>query len=191
MPGGNEVYAADRRRWRSWLRQNHARLDEAWLVYYKKQTGKATVSYRDSVEEALCFGWIDGLRHSIDAERYAIRFTPRRQGSMWSLLNIELAEKMIDAGQMTAAGLVVFERRQGYDWKVLKASASREIPLTPEIEIFLKRHKRAWKNFNSLAPSYRKQYAAWLRSAKRQETLHRRLKEAVKLLAANEKLGMK
>ena len=187
----SEIYVSDRKEWRSWLIENHTKMEEIWLVYYKKHTGKPTVTYTDSVEEALCFGWIDGLTRSIDGEKYAYRFTPRRAGSKWSPLNIKLAKKMIEAGKMTEAGLAIFNQRVGYDEEILKARKVKEIPLTPEIEDALKANKKAWHNFNNLAPSYRKQYVGWLRSAKKPETREKRLKEAIKLLSRNEKLGMK
>ena len=187
----SEVYAANRKEWRSWLTRNHAKAEEVWLIYYKKHTRKPTISYLDSVEEALCFGWIDGLKKSIDSEKYAYRFTPRKAKSKWSPLNTILANKMIDAGNMTETGLAAFKRKLSYDEEMLNARTSTEIPLPPEIKNSLKKNRRAWKNFNNLAPSYRKQYVGWLRSAKRQETMERRLKEAIKLLANNEKLGMR
>ena len=91
----SELYISDRNEWRSWLIENHAKENEVWLVYYKKHTGKSTIIYADSVEEALCFGWIDGIKKSIDDEKYAYRFTPRKTGSKWSPLNIKLAKKLI------------------------------------------------------------------------------------------------
>ena len=186
-----EIYVSDRKGWRSWLSDNHAKVEEVWLVYYKKHTGKPTINYTDSVEEALCFGWIDGLKQSIDSERYAYRFTPRKRGSKWSPLNIRLAKKMIEEGKMSEAGLAAFNQRVSYDEEILNARSAKEIPLTPEIESALKANKKAWDNFNNLTPSYRKQYVGWLRSAKRPETRAKRLKEAITLLAENKKLGMK
>jgi len=186
-----KVCPASRNDWRAWLQENHARLDEAWLVFNKKHTGKPSIAYRDSVEEALCFGWIDGLKKSIDEERYAYRFTPRKPNSKWSPLNISLAEKMISGEKMTPAGLAAFEQRQAYDENFLKARSATEISLTPEIEAALKLKPTAWKNFNNLAPGYRKQYTGWLISAKRPETRQKRLDEAICLLEQNKKLGMK
>ncbi len=186
-----QLSASNRPQWRSWLKKNHAKADEVWLVYFKKHTGKPSVNYTDSVEEALCFGWIDGLMKRIDEQRYARRFTPRKPRSKWSPLNIRLAKKMIEAGSMTKAGLVAFEQRIAYDKEIIEARESAEIPLTPEIEKRLRANKKAWENFNNLAPSNRKQYVGWLRSAKRPETLDRRLKEAIALLAKNKKLGMR
>lgn len=160
-------------------------------MYYKKKTGKPSVNYLESVEEALCFGWIDGIKRSIDEQKYAHRFTPRKSCSKWSPLNIKLAKKMIKEKKMGRAGLEAFNQRIAYDDDILVARDSKEIPLTPEIEKALKANKKAWKNFNNLASSYKKQYVGWIRSAKRQETIDKRIKEAIKLLAQNKKLGMK
>jgi uncharacterized protein YdeI (YjbR/CyaY-like superfamily) len=185
------LQAASRKAWRAWLSKHHTKAQEIWLVYLKKHTGKPSVQYPESIEEALCFGWIDGIRKSIDDERYAVRFTPRRAGSQWSPRNIELAGKMIEAGKMTAAGREAFERRVGYGREIVQARSAREIPLTPALEQALRKNKKAWHHFRNLAPSHRKQYVGWLRSAKKPETREKRLREAIRLLARNEKLGMK
>ena len=187
----SELYVSNRKEWQSWLKKNHSKTKEIWLVYFKKNTGKPSINYADSVEEALCFGWIDGLKKSIDEQKYAYRFTPRKSGSKWSPLNIKLAKKMIEEGKMTQAGLMAFNQMIAYDEDILKARDAKEIPLTSEIEKALKANKKAWENFNNLAPSYRKQYVGWLRSAKKQETMERRIEEAIKLLMENKKLGMK
>ena len=187
----SELNVSNRKEWRTWLRNNHAEAKEIWVVYFKKITGKPSIHYTDSVEEALCFGWIDGLKKSIDEERYAYRYTPRKSGSKWSPLNINLAERMIDEGKMTQAGLVSFNQKITYDEENLKARDAKEIPLTSEMEKALRANKKAWENFNDLAPSYRKQYVGWLRSAKKQETLARRIAEAIQLLTENKQLGMR
>ena len=178
------VCPSSRAEWRSWLRENHPIEKEAWLYYYKKHTGKPTVSYRDSVEEALCFGWIDGIKKTIYDERYCHRFTPRRPNSKWSPLNISLAKKLIEQGKMMPAGLASFEQRKTYAEK-------KEFTLTPGIEKVLNDNSIAWEHFNKLAPGYRKQYVGWLASAKKPETQAKRLKEALSLLEQNKKLEMK
>jgi uncharacterized protein YdeI (YjbR/CyaY-like superfamily) len=187
----HSISVSDRKEWRSWLTQNHAREEEVWLAYYKKHTGKATVSYIDSVKEALCFGWIDGLKRRIDDERYAHRFTPRKANSKWSPQNIRLAEELIESGEMTKAGLMAFEQRVPYDQELQKALKAKELPLAAETEQGLKTSRKAWRNFNQLSAGYRKQYVAWLQSAKRPETRKKRLQEAISLLEENKKLGMK
>jgi uncharacterized protein YdeI (YjbR/CyaY-like superfamily) len=184
------ISAKNRQEWRSWLEAHHARETEVWLSYFKKSSGKPTVSYRESVEEALCFGWIDGIRRSIDQERYCHRFTPRKTDSKWSPLNIRLARELIEQGQMTPAGLAAFERRKEYD-PVTLANQQGEGFLPPEIEQALRATPSAWRNFNALSPAYRRQYAGWLSSAKRAATREKRLAEAIRLLEQNQKLGMK
>lgn len=185
------VFASDRKTWRAWLAKNHASESEVWLVYYKKHTGKPSVGYLDSVREALCFGWIDGLKKRIDDETYAHRFTPRKPRSKWSPQNIRLATELIELGLMTQAGLSAFEQREEYDGEVLDMIRSDEIALSKETEAALKSHRDAWQNFERLTPGYRKQYVAWLETAKRPETRKKRLEEAIRLLAENRKLGMK
>lgn len=182
---------SDRKAWRAWLTEYHASEQEIWLAYYKKHTGKASVSYMDSVREALCFGWIDGLKRRIDEERYAHRFTPRRADSKWSPQNIRLAKELIAAGVMTEAGFAAFSQRVTYDENLQKLISAKGIPLSTETEKVLRASQKAWDNFNKLAPGYRKQYVAWVQSGKRPETRKKRLEEAVSLLEANQKLGMK
>jgi uncharacterized protein YdeI (YjbR/CyaY-like superfamily) len=185
------VYAVSRTEWRAWLLQHHARADQAWLVFYKKHTGQPSVTYPDSVEEAICFGWIDGIKRRINEACYTHRFTPRRQGSKWSPLNIRRAEQMIQQGCMMPAGLAAFERRRLHDAAFLEARQCDRATLPPAIEQALRANQRAWKNFNALAPGYRKQYAGWLSSAVRPETRRKRIAEALELLEQNLKLGMK
>ena len=183
--------AKSRQDWRDWLKRNHTIEKEIWLVYYKKHTGKPTISYRDSVEEALCFGWIDGTKKRIDDERYSHRFTLRKVKSKWSVLNIKLANKMINEGQMTSFGLAYFKQRIEYDNDLITNSTSNKIVLTSEIERVLKSNNIAWSNFKKLAPGYKKRYIGWLVSAKKDEIIQNRIKEAMKLLEQDKKLGMK
>ena len=182
---------SDRKAWRTWLAENHAIEKEVWLAYYKKHTGKASVSYMDSVKEALCFGWIDGLKRRLDDERYTHRFTPRRATSKWSPQNIRLAKELIESGEMMEAGLAAFKQRVPYDQELQKVLSAKEIPLTAETEKGLKTSQKAWNNFNQMAAGYRKQYVAWIQGAKRPETRKKRLEEAVSLLEKNQKPGMK
>ena len=152
------IKASSRSKWRAWLVDNHASESEVWLVYYKKHTGKPSVTYMESVKEALCFGWIDGIKKSIDEETYMHRFTPRKPGSKWSPLNIRLAGELIEAGQMAQAGLKAFEQRTEYNPEQLKALRAKNIPLAPDMKKRLKANQKAWDYFNQLTPGYRKQY---------------------------------
>jgi uncharacterized protein YdeI (YjbR/CyaY-like superfamily) len=186
-----EFCATSRGEWRSWLQENHSRVDEVWLVYFKKHTGQPSITYAESVEEALCFGWIDGIKKRIDEQRYAHRFTPRKAKSKWSALNIKRARMLIDQGKMAPSGLACFDQRIKYDDGFIEAKTGPDPSLPPEIEKALKSNSKAWANFTALAPGYRKQYIGWLVTAKRPDTRARRLNEAVRLLEENKKLGMK
>lgn len=152
---------------------------------------KPSIEYLESVEEALCFGWIDGIKKRIDDGKYAHRFTPRKVSSKWSPLNIKLAKRMIKEEKMTQEGLSVFKQRTTYGKKFLKLRSKSKISLTTEFKKVLKANKKAWKYFNDLAPGYRKEYILWLLNAKKEETKQKRLKEVIKLLELNQKLGMK
>lgn len=187
----NEISFTSRQEWRSWLEVNNSRAREVWVVYYNKDSGKPSVSYRESLEEALCFGWIDGIRKRIDSERYANRFTPRRVGSKWSLFNIKLAARLIEEGRMTETGLMAFKLRTEYDKGIQEVRNSKEVQLPPELEKEIRANEKAWRNFQNMAPSYQKQYAMWLLSARRPETREKRLKEAMELLEKNRKLSGK
>jgi uncharacterized protein YdeI (YjbR/CyaY-like superfamily) len=186
-----EFFASNKIQWRDWLQQHHDSENEVWLVYFKKGVGKSSIGYMDSVEEALCFGWIDGIKKRIDERRYAHRFTPRRPGSKWSDVNIRRANKLIREGRMTKTGLLTFQQRSDYSREVLTALRQKEIQLPSEIEKSLKGNCVAWKNFGNLAAGYKKQYIVWLTMAKKPETKAKRLQEAIRLLEKNQKLGMK
>ncbi len=185
------AHCTSREEWRDWLQEHHASRGEVWLHYFKKHTGKPSISYRDSVEEALCFGWIDGLKRRVDDERYAHRFTPRKEKSKWSPLNIRLAQEMIAQGKMTEAGLAAFNKRIAYEEEFLEKRDKVELPAPEKFKKALQANPIALKNFKALAPGYRKQFIGWITSAKREETRSKRTIEAVHLLEQNKKLGMK
>ncbi len=186
-----EFLAKNSEHWREWLDQHHQDCTEVWLVFYKKHTGKQGLGYRQAVNEALCYGWIDGMKRRLDEERYAYRFTPRKPRSKWSDLNIKLAEELIASGRMMANGMAAFEARIEYDSEFLKQKARSDMALSTDIEAELKTHEAAWQNFNNLAAGYRRQYVNWLMTAKKPETRRKRLDEAIRLLNENARLGMK
>jgi uncharacterized protein YdeI (YjbR/CyaY-like superfamily) len=176
--------------WRAWLAQHHARATELWLMLYKKNSGKPTVSYDEAVEEALCFGWIDGVVKSIDAEKYAIRFSPRRSGSIWSEANKKRVKKMVEQGRMTEIGLAkVNAAKRNGEWD---KAARRENPtsIPRELKQALEGNARAQHNFDALPPSQKKMYIYWIAEAKKEETRRRRSQVAVKLLKENERIGI-
>ena len=175
-----------RPQWRKWLVAQHRSVREIWLVFHKRHTATKCMSVADAVEEALCFGWIDSIVRRLDDDRYALKFTPRRAGSKWSAINKRRYASMQARGLLAAAGR---ERAPGGRTSV--APPRREWVLKPYIEQALKANPRAWRYFEQLAPSYRRSYVGWIDSAKREETKARRLREAVELLAAGRKLGLK
>lgn len=179
-----------RRAWRTWLEANHDAKPEVWLVFYKRHTGKPTLSYNDAVEEAVCFGWIDGVKRRIDDERYMHRFSPRKPDSAWSATNRRRATRMEKAGLMTQAGrkAVKTAKRHG-TWQA--AAPDVDVTVPAELAARLAEHGQAAAFFESLAPSYRQQFTGWINMAKRKETRQRRIDESVALLARGEKLGMR
>ncbi len=189
----NTLRVETRDAWRAWLTQHFDSECEVWLIFHKAHTGKCNLSYDASVEEALCFGWIDSLIKRLDEDRYARKFTPRRSGSVWSELNKARAEKMIAANRMTEAGMTfVREAKETGEWdhvRVPPTAASIDIP--DELRHALQSHPTAAEAFDALAPTYQKQYIVWIATAVRPETRQRRTKEAIKRLNRGERLGLK
>ncbi len=166
------------------MEQNHASEKEAWLVHYKKHTGKPGIPYEDAVEEALCFGWIDGLLRSIDSERYALRYSPRKRNAIWSESNKKRVERMIEQGRMTQAGLEkIRQAKESGEWHNTTLREMLEIP--PDLENALAADKETGRNFERLSPSRRKQLIWWVTSAKRKETREQRINEIVRLVEEN------
>jgi uncharacterized protein YdeI (YjbR/CyaY-like superfamily) len=175
-----------RRQWRAWLDAHHRSVSGIWLVYYKRHTGIELVSYDASVEEALCYGWIDSLIRRLDDDRYARKFTPRRPDSRWSTVNRRRYASLVERGLLAAAGIERAPTSRSGD--APRPSLTR---LPAYIEDALKTDARAWEFFQQLAPSHRRAYIGWIDSAKRDETKARRLREALRMLAAKKKPGMK
>ncbi len=180
-----------REQWRNWLENNHAIETEVWLVFLKQHVGRASVTYSEAVEEALCFGWIDGVKRSIDEDRYMHRFTPRKADSRWSKSNKERAQHFLKAGQIAPAGMKSIELAKKNGRWATPVNAPKKFSMPPELSAQLKRNNKAAVFFESLAPSYQQQYVAWIATAKRPETKRRRLDAAIKLLTRGEKLGMR
>jgi uncharacterized protein YdeI (YjbR/CyaY-like superfamily) len=180
------VNCKDRKEWRFWLQNNHGTKKEVWVVYYKKHTKKASVPYDDAVEEAICFGWIDGQVKRIDEERYMQRFTPRTSKSRWSMQNIERAKKMIKLELMTEKGLLVF--RDGMKNKrIIPSSKNFKVP--SDFKKALAENKIALKNFKNFSPSARLHYVYWIDGAKTEKTRTKRIKKSLELIESNWKLA--
>ncbi|HXW03656.1 MAG TPA: YdeI/OmpD-associated family protein, partial [Vicinamibacterales bacterium] len=163
---------------RAWFDRHAESARELWVGYYKRSTGRRSVTWSESVDEALCVGWIDGIRRSLDAARYVNRFTPRRKGSVWSAVNIRKAEQLIREGRMRAAGLAAFEARRENRSGIYSYEQRRD-RLEPPYEGLLRKQKAAWVFFQSQPASYRKAVGWWVVSAKREETRLRRLEQLI------------
>ncbi len=177
--------------WRAWLVENYATAQEMWLVFYKKHVGKPGLTYLEALEEALCFGWIDGILKRIDDEKHTIRFSPRRRNSIWSEQNKKRVGRLIQEGRMTEAGLAkIRDAKANGQWE--KAAVREDVTLVPpELTAALAENARARDNFEKLAPSYRRRFIYWVSMARHDETRHKRVTEVVRLLARNERLGLK
>ncbi len=159
---------------RAWLKKNHNKESVLWVGYHKKATGKPSVTWEETVDEALCYGWIDGVRRSLNDESYVIRFTPRKPGSVWSRRNIERVEALKSRGRMRKAGLDAYGHKDAHaDSGYAVSDRSEALPKTMLAEF--KKHREAWAFYESQPSGYRKQTTDWVTSAKREETRQRRL----------------
>jgi len=190
MDADKALHFISRQEWRKWLEENSSSAQEIWLLHYKKHTNKASVSHNDAVEEALCFGWIDGKLKSIDGDRFILRYSPRKANSVWSKINKDKAEQMIAQGKMTQAGLArIEEARKNGNWDKAYTNRTKD-EMPADLENALKEDLRAWKNFMDFANSYRNMYVGWVNSSKTDETRKRRIAEVVKRSALNRKPGI-
>ena len=190
MEVGKTLYVTSREEWRAWLTKHYQSETEVWLIYYKKHTGQPRISYDHAVEEALCFGWVDSIVKRIDNEKFAQKFTPRRDCTKWSALNKRRLRKLIREGRMTEGGLAKIDLViLGEEPRAKQSKGDLDIPRF--VKQALMASAKAWENFRNLAPSYRRHYIGWIMHAKKEETRERRLREAVSLLQQNKKLGLK
>ena len=172
---------------RRWLLEHHARARQLRVGFYKKTASTPSVSWPESVEEALCFGWIDGVRHRLDAQRYAVRFSPRRAGSTWSARNIATLTRLRAAGLMQAAGLAAYAgRRRERSAQYSYERRPRQLP-APYARLLV-RHRAAARFFAAEIPSYRRAAIWWVVSAKKAQTRHKRLARLIELCARGERI---
>lgn len=172
---------------RAWLRKNHAKEAELWVGFRRKATGLPSITWPESVDEALCFGWIDGIRKSIDETSYRIRFTPRKPSSIWSSINIGRARMLIENGRMRPAGLKAFESRTE-NRSGIYAYEQRSAELPALYARVLRKNQAARRFFDAQAPSYRKQAMWWVVSAKQEDTRLKRLEKLISHSARGERL---
>jgi uncharacterized protein YdeI (YjbR/CyaY-like superfamily) len=172
---------------REWLERHHATADALWVGYYKKGSGHPSMTWPESVDEALCYGWIDGIRKSTDDLRYMIRFTPRKPGSVWSSVNVKRARALIDQGRMRPNGLKAFQARKE-NRSGIYSYEQRSVDLVESYDGLLKKNKAAWRFFQAQPPSYRKAACWWVVSAKKEETRLRRLEKLIAYSAEGQRL---
>jgi uncharacterized protein YdeI (YjbR/CyaY-like superfamily) len=161
-----------------WLEENHATATELWVGFYKRDSGKPSITWPESVDQALCFGWIDGIRKRVDKISYKIRFTPRRRSSIWSAINIKRAEELARQKRMRPAGLKAFAARMENNSGIYSYE-QRPTELAEPYATHLKKNKAAWTFFGMQPPSYRKMIAWWIVSAKKEETRMARLAKLI------------
>ncbi len=193
-PDYKSTHPKNRKQWRDWLAKNHTTSPGVWFVYFKKETGKPRVSYEEAVEEALCFGWIDSLPRKLDAEKSALKFTPRKPKSVWSKLNKTRVEQLIKNKQMMPAGLTsIAVAKQNGSWDTLtpsdEAAANNQLP--DDLNKIFAKHKKAKENFQNFSLSIRKQFLSWIDSARRPETRAFRIQQTVLMSKGNTKPGPK
>jgi uncharacterized protein YdeI (YjbR/CyaY-like superfamily) len=172
--GGDPVFFDSPAAWRAWLAEHHATAPEVLVGFHKKATGRPTLTWAESVAEALCFGWIDGVRGSAGPDAFTIRFTPRRPGSHWSRVNVDLVARLEAEGRMTEAGRAAFASRRE-DRTARSSYEQAEVAFDAEQEATFRSDAPAWAWFSTQAPSYRRGATYWVTSAKRPDTRARRL----------------
>jgi uncharacterized protein YdeI (YjbR/CyaY-like superfamily) len=172
------IYASDRRAWREWLEKHHLTFSGIWLIYYKVKSGKPSVQYSEAVKEALCFGWIDSKVKSLDEERYMQIFTPRKPKSVWSKLNKQYIQELIEQGLMTEAGLKKIDAaKQDGSWIRLDQIEALSIPV--DLKQALEANETANRNFEAFSNSTKKNILFWIDSAKRPEMRFKRIEQTI------------
>jgi len=174
--------------WRAWLEKNHAAFEELWVGFYKRASGRPSITWPESVDGALCFGWIDGLRKSIDAHSYKIRFTPRKPTSIWSAINSKRAKELSAQGLMHPVGRAAFEKRNADRSAIYSYEQRKSAKLPPPFEKQFRAHPHAWKFFQSQPPWYRRTSTYWVVSAKREDTRLKRLANLIDCSARRQKI---
>jgi uncharacterized protein YdeI (YjbR/CyaY-like superfamily) len=164
-----------RTEWRAWLEDHHARVHELRVGLYKRESGQPSITWPEAVDGALCFGWIDGVRKSIDANSYMIRFTPRKPRSTWSAVNINRATELHKLGLMNSVGLTAFEKREEKRSRIYAYEQRKTAKLPPAYQKRFRPHAAAWEFFQSQAPWYQRTSTFWVISAKKEETKLKRL----------------
>jgi uncharacterized protein YdeI (YjbR/CyaY-like superfamily) len=181
------VHFSSPEEFRKWLAQNHATANELFVGFYKKSSGKKGATYSEALDEALCYGWIDGVRRSVDSESYTIRFTPRKSKSTWSLVNVRHVERLQKAGKMAEPGIKAFALRQKQLTGIYSFEQKRP-GLSAKLKRLFRANARAWEFFSKQAPWYQRTAGYWVSSAKQEETRVRRLAKLMEVSANGRRL---
>ena len=182
-------FFADPAQFRKWLSKNHDSAQELLIGFHKKSSGKKTITYPEALDEALCFGWIDGVRRNLDEDSYTIRFTPRRAKSIWSLVNVRHVDRLKKEGRMQPAGLAAFDARDAKRTGIYSFE-NRPRELSKDFQKIFRANKVAWGFFESQPPFYKRTVAFWVMSAKKEETQMRRLNRLIEASARRERVGI-
>ena len=181
------TFFATEANFRRWLKAHHETAPELLVGFWKKGSGKESIDWPQARDQALCFGWIDGVRKSLGEESYTIRFTPRRKGSIWSKVNVGRYEALTAAGEMTPAGVRAYEENKGKTGVYAYENAPRELGAAEQAEF--RRNAKAWADWEKRPPGYRRLCCHWIMSAKRPETRARRLATLIADSAAGRKIA--
>jgi uncharacterized protein YdeI (YjbR/CyaY-like superfamily) len=187
-PDAKPKFFASPAAFRTWLERHHAKAKVLWVGFHKRDTGVASITWPESVDEALCFGWIDGVRYRVDADRYMIRFTPRRADSIWSSVNIRRMKVLFRAGRVTPAGEAAWEARDAKRSGVYSFEQRKEVVLDPVLQRRFQANATAWGFFSDQAPWYRRTTVFWVMSAKKPETREKRLSTLIADSAARKRI---
>jgi len=185
---GHPLYFATPEAFRVWLEKNHQTKSEQWIGFYRKASGRPSITWAEAVDEALCFGWIDGLRKTIDASSYKIRFTPRRPSSNWSATNIARMKDLIRDGRVRPAGITVFQRRTPAKSRVYSYENRKAARLSSAATKLFRAESTAWRFFQQQPASYRQTAIWWMVSAKRPQTQNNRLQRLIASSKAGRRL---
>lgn len=169
------LFFANPSAWHAWLERHHAETAELWVGFYKRESGRPSITWPEAVDGALCFGWIDGVRKSIDDISYKIRFTPRKPRSVWSAVNVKRATYLSSKGLMHSAGLAAFEKRDGTRSEIYSYEQRNNAKLPPAYQKEFRAHSASWKFFRAQPPGYQRICNWWVISAKKEETRLKRL----------------
>jgi uncharacterized protein YdeI (YjbR/CyaY-like superfamily) len=176
-------------KFREWLERNHASSSELLLGFHKKSSGKKSITYPEALDEALCYGWIDGVRKNLDETSYTIRFTPRKARSIWSLVNVRHVERLTKEGRMQPAGIEAYERRDPKRTGIY-AFENRPRQFSPEFEKAFRKNKTAWNFFEAQPAGYKRVIVFWIMEAKKEETRLKRFKQLVDVCEQGLRLGL-